>query len=263
MVSETVAKETRQGIIFTARLGKQRFGRVSIQLFIEGQKKPVGTVKVHPWEGGGGTEGLVDRAFQVWVTEGLFYRTVKDPSLLSVLTSAQSERLEEVSWYRKVFRFLPAEGSTCENPRFILTTDKSDLPDRYKRILEVGEDVVQREEAEQEEAHMLYAQEGRARDKNLRTEHAQLIRAVARSAISEKLAPADSIRALSELGLLKPSTSFRSGALFPGESSILWYDFTEEGIRFAGYIGFDPDFQLLSVDERFPMENQVYLLAAA
>lgn len=221
--------------------------------------RTLATVKVHTWEGSGGTEGLLDKAFQRWVTDGLFYKTVKDPNLLSMLISPQREILEDLPWYRKTFRFLPAEGSTYQNPWFILTTDKSDLSDRYKRILEVGEDIVQRDEAEQEEASKFCAKEERDREKNLRTEHAQLIHAVAKMVIYEKLVPADSIRTVSELGLLKPSTSFRGGALFPGESSILWYDFTEEETRYAGYIGFDSDLQLLSVDERFPKDNRVYL----
>ncbi len=259
MSSETTPQETREGVIFTARIDKQRFGKISVQLFNKGRKEPVGTVKIHPWEGSGGTEGLVDKAFQRWITNGLFYKTIKDPILLSILISAQCERLEDVAWYRRTFRFLPAKGSTYQNPQFILTTDKSDLSDRYKRILEVGEKIVQREEAEQEKTRKLRAKEEQDCEKNLRTEHAQLILAVAKAAINEKSVPVDRIRTLSELGLLKPSTNFRRGAQFPGESSILWYDFTENETRYAGYIGFDSNLQLLSVDERFPRENQVYL----
>lgn len=263
MVSETVTQETRQGIIFVGRIiGKQRFGMVSVQLFIEGLKKPVGIIKIYRWEGGGSTEGLVDKAFQKWVINGLFHKTVKNPSILSVLTETQRERLEGVVWYRKTFRFLPTEDSPHQNPRFILTSDKSDLPDRFKRILEVGEEVVQHEEAEREEARKLRAKEEQDREENLRIEHAELIRTAAKAAINEKSIPADSIKTLSKLGLLTQSTTFRSSVLFPGESVIFGYDFTENEVRYVGYIGFDSDLQLLSVDERLPKDNMVYLKAS-
>lgn len=237
MTSETVAKETREGTVFTAHVGRLRRGMVPVRFFVEGQEKPVGTVNLPSWEGSGNPEGIVDKAFQKWVIDGLFHKTVKDPGLLSILGSAQRERLEDTPWYQRTFRFLRAGGST----RFILTTDKNDLPDHSKRIREVGECVVARDE------------------EGARTEHEQLIRAVAKMAINNKVVPADSVRTISQLGLLEPSTSFRGVTQFPGESSVLRYEFTEEGTEYAGYIGFDSDLRLISVDERFPENKQVYL----
>ncbi|HEY4505067.1 MAG TPA: hypothetical protein VJI73_04835 [Candidatus Paceibacterota bacterium] len=70
---------------------------------------------------------MVDLAFQEWVTNGHFRKTIKDPSLLSVLKIAQDERLRNCRWPGRTHRFLPAEGSTWQKPRFILTTDKSDI----------------------------------------------------------------------------------------------------------------------------------------
>jgi hypothetical protein len=259
MVREKVIKEMRQGVVFTAHISNKQLGWILFILFIEGQKKPVFVVKITSGGCDRDGESLMDIVFQNWVTNGKFRETVKDPAILSMLLTCEQERLEGILWYRKTFRFLPAEGSTRQNPKFILTMDKSDLPDHYKRILEVGEQVVQREEAEREEARKLRAKEKQEREENLRTENAQLIVAVAKAAINGKAVSADSIRKLSELGLLKRSTTFRGGALFPGESFILWYDFTGEKTRFAGWIGFDSDLNLISVDEHLPKENQVYL----
>lgn len=253
------ARIQAQGIFFVGRVGRMLFGMRRVKLFVEGQKRPVGTIKFSSLDAFGDNATLVDRAFQQWITDGLFYKTIKDIALLSILEIARRERLEGVEWYRRTHRFLTAEGCTYQNPRFILTTDKSDLPNRYKRILEVGEEFVQREEAEQEEARKLRAKEERDHEENLRTKHAQLIIAVAKAAINEKSVLANDIRMLSELGLLKSSTSFRGGALFPGESSILWYDFTKDETRYTGYIGFDADLKLLSVEERCPRYNKVYL----
>jgi hypothetical protein len=263
MANDEAVKETRQGTIFSAHVGRQRFGKIPVHLFIEGQGKSVGTIKIHLHEGIGSATRLVDEAFQRWVTDGLFRKTIKDSGFLfSALTVAERERREGVLWYRRTYRFLPAKGLTCQNPRFILTADKSDLSDHYRRVLEVGEEVVLREEAEQDKARKLLAEEERGREERLRTEYKKLICETAKAAINEKSVSAGSIRTLSELGLLKPSTAFRGGELFPGESSVLWYDFTEEEVRYAGYIGFDSNLQLLSVDERFPRDNEVYIRAS-
>ncbi len=94
---------------------------------------------------------------------------------------------------------------------------------------------------------------------HLRQQHVELIRSVAENAITNRTVPPEMVRQLNAVGLLRLSTKFRSSSIFPGEATTLWYDFTEKDTRHAGYIGFDSDLQLLSVDERFPKNNQVYL----
>ncbi|MBI2628258.1 MAG: hypothetical protein HYW71_02390 [Candidatus Niyogibacteria bacterium] len=97
------------------------------------------------------------------------------------------------------------------------------------------------------------------REEKLRTEHAQLIRTVAKAAINRTPIDSSDIQMLSKLGLLKASTKFRSEILFPDESAILLYNFIENEIIYAGYIGFDINLQLISIDEFFPRKNRVYL----
>lgn len=255
-----MVQETREGTIFTARAHKdEESGMILVQLFVEGLDEPIDIVELDPDDEPYRSDQHIDAAFQKWITDGLFVQTVEDPNLQEVLLQAQRERLENVPWYRRTFRFLEAAGSTHDNPRFILTADKSDLPDRYKRMLEVGEEAALQEEAERRNTERLRDQAEHERKENLRANNAQLIERIVRMAISEKAIPADSGKTLSEIGLLEPSTTFRGGARFPGETWLLRYDFTEGDKRFSGFIGFDADLKLLSVDERFPKDNQVYL----
>jgi hypothetical protein len=258
MVDQTVPQETRPGVIFTGDVGQEHRGYVPVKLFVEGRKKSVGVLQISVLRGPS-PENFVDQAFQIWVSEGRFLGTIKNPTLLTILATAQRERLNNTPWYRLTFRFLRAAGSTNENPRFILTTDKNDLPYHYKHILEIGEEAVQKEEADQEETRHRLAKEEKTSTENLRAEHAPLILTVVKAAIDERSVTTKDVQKLLELGLLKPSTAFRGGAQFPGESLILWYDYTEGKTRHTGYIGFDSKLQLISIDERFPKMNQVYL----
>ncbi len=257
MESRTTTEETRPGFIFRTQVGKRNRIIVPVKLFIRGQSKPVGTVKLEYWRGDNIILG--DIAFQMWVTEGFFHKTVTDPNLLSVLVLCQRERRANLVWYRRTFRFVLAEGGTEKNILFILTTDKSDLSDRQKRILEVGEDAVEREEAEREAARKLREKNRRDHKEEMRIKHAQLIRMTVRSAIDSKSVPLDDVKTLDGIGLLRSSTNFRHFELYPGECSVLEYQFAEGETVFSGFIGFDSDLHLISIDERLPTTKTVYL----
>ncbi|MGD0977308.1 MAG: hypothetical protein ABR875_03380 [Minisyncoccia bacterium] len=257
--TKDVAKEMRLGVVFTAKVLTE-FG--SVFLFVEGQEEPVGEifisylVDINPSDL---PEQIADNAFQIWVRNNWFLRTVSDANLLSMLSIVRDEILGKVEVYRKTFRFLRAEGSTNKNPRFILTTDKSDLPERQRRILEVGEEVVLREEAEQKTARKLKAREEEDCKKNLRKEHTQFILKVTKEAFSKQGVSKEDAKKLFDLGLLERSTTFRSGALFPGEAFTLLYDYTEDGIEQMGFIGFDSNLELISIDGRLPNQGWIYL----
>lgn len=91
----------------------------------------------------------------------------------------------------------------------------------------------------------------------LRQQHAELIRSAAETALANRTVPLKVVNQLDAVGLLRSSTNFRSGSLFPGECSILRYEFGEEEKR-SGLLGFDEHNALLSIDERYPANRQLY-----
>ena len=138
--------EKRDGIIFVGTVRNSLFGDGStVKLYMEnGGKYPVGKLYI---ERKNALDSLVDLAFLKWLTEGLFRKTVKDPELLEIFETARGERKYGVAWFRRTHRFVPMD---LQSGMFILTTDKSDLSDHYKRVLEIGEEAVRKEEEEAE-----------------------------------------------------------------------------------------------------------------
>lgn len=63
---------------------------------------------------------------------------------------------------------------------------------------------------------------------------------------------------LLDSGDLRPSTDFRSTTRFPGEEWVVKYSFTRDGVSHMGYIGFDQELSLLSVDTRYPVDKRYY-----
>jgi hypothetical protein len=249
-------------IVFTGKVERKSLGDVKVFLSIGEDKKVVGKIKLKNFEAMGTNSSLVDKAFQWWVTNGLYVETIKDPELFAILEVAQKERLGQVVWYLKTWCFIfdrinspTADG--CE--RFILTTDKSDLPDREKRIIEIGEEAVLREESKKKEDEALAEKKKREAEEETRKQNSQFISATVKAAIKGDVIEVKDVKRLEELGLLEESTSFRSGAAFPGERTMFRYDFSEGEIKYMGFIGFDAEYHLISVDQRFPQEKQIYL----
>jgi hypothetical protein len=79
-----------------------------------------------------------------------------------------------------------------------------------------------------------------------------------KSALRDKSFSVATAKKLHELELLTPSTSFRSCSQFPGEASVFRYNFKSDGVEHFGMIGFDQKFNLISVDERRPVERSYY-----
>lgn len=95
------------------------------------------------------------------------------------------------------------------------------------------------------------------RVEQMRQQHAGLLRSAVENALVKRTVPLDVVSQLDMVGLLQSSTSFRSGSLFPGECSILRYEFDETERR-MGFLGFDENNALLSIDERYPGGQQLY-----
>lgn len=226
-------------------------GRVTI--FLEGIEGPVGEVRLSPFCDP--AYMLFDRALLRWVTDGGFRGTVSDPDLLAILGKNQTERLAGVPWYRLGHRFLPVDMS-FERLTFRLTSDKTDLSPRHRRMLEVGEEVVLREEREQEEAAARARAEAERHDAELRSAHATAIEELALAAIEGRTLRAESVAELKAVGLLKPTTTFRAAHF--GESWILKYEFRSSGTLQMGFLGFDEGFKLVKLDRREPAEPMLF-----
>ncbi len=99
---------------------------VTVDLFLEGQKSPVGTV---PITSGNFGVRAAEEAFYRWVVSGQFIPTVQDLLIRSILTIAQHERVEAVDWCHRTHRFLSRTESVCygDTFHFMLTKDKSDV----------------------------------------------------------------------------------------------------------------------------------------
>ena len=266
-----MGKSEKEGYVFTARtedgsrlkwlwriLGAQGCpGKLLIKLFMEEQVEPLciarrGCASAHPGQ-------VIEQVFQEWVVSGRFKRTVKDPELLKVLKQAQIERLIGVPWYHRTHRFLRLEGGL----RFVFTTDKSDLPEFEKRILEGGEDTAYAELAVQELQNAVAQERNRMCRETLRAEHIVLITTVAQAAINERPVSPDAVRQLSDLGLLEPTTPFRRSRV-PKEHTFLKYDFTNrDGVRHTGLVGFSADFRVASVTEKLPEEREFCCILSA
>lgn len=158
MKIERPEAETREGILFFGRINPAGYQKRLLELFMDGEKQPVRMVILID-EDYGSADTRIDLAFQEWVKEGLFWKTVTDEKNIAILETARQERLDDVEWFKRTHRFVNLEGS---RDTFILTTDKSDLSPRIKRVMEIGEEAVKLEEAEvhkiwiaEQEAHVL------------------------------------------------------------------------------------------------------------
>lgn len=261
-------KETRQGIRFRGKISFKDRSVKRAELYIEGQKSPVYVLdrrEIHssPYFSMIPQGQLVDKMFQDFVKNGRFYDVVRDPSHIGVLRVAQMERLEETPWYMRTYRFLKSGDDysrDLSDENFILTPDKRDLP----RDLQIAntdpkshKKILKHRKREEEREKLGYRKTKREEEK-LRREHSQEIESAVFSAINNEQFPEGLVKRLDDLGLLRPSTNFRSGALFLGEALTFFYDFKREGVEHMGYLGFGENLELISIDERVPQDRQRY-----
>ncbi|MCX6784635.1 MAG: hypothetical protein NTV81_01715 [Candidatus Komeilibacteria bacterium] len=94
--------------------------------------------------------------------------------------------------------------------------------------------------------------------KQLHQQHAELIQSTIENAIINKLVPVDVANQLDTIGLIEATTEFRHVRLFPGECGMLRYEFEKAGERHMGYLGFDENKALISIDERLPAKHLLY-----
>ncbi len=87
----------------------------------------------------------------------------------------------------------------------------------------------------------------------------RLVRSAAEQALAGRAISERTLKLLREQNLLKDSTRFRCNSQFPGERQTLQFEYNvanphnPDGYdKVAGFIGFDVDFQLLSIDQRAP-----------
>lgn len=164
--------------------------------------------------------------------------------------------------------YLTSVGVRITFPIFFdsLLTESRDWPNEvaaYKTAIEryranvTQADLRRAQRQEQEETDRQERIREAERVEQLRQQHAGLIRSAAENALANRIVPLDVVRQLDVVGLLRPSTTFRSGSLFPGECSILRYEFGETE-KHSGLLGFDENNALLSIDERYPVERQLY-----
>ena len=201
----------------------------------------------------------LDISFQKFILKGRFYDTVERMGTRAILERYASEKYAGVNWKELTYRVLSAEkfpeipsNEFAYTVDFVITKDKSDI----RRNLE--------QQVESERIYAKIKEQEEAFQRRL-VENANLINSYAELAITKKELPARTVWVgLYEKGLLKPSTTFRSTTLFPGEEFLLRYDFTkcdEGGLTqtYAGFIGFDKNLALISIDERLPVDNTVYI----
>jgi hypothetical protein len=67
----------------------------------------------------------------------------------------------------------------------------------------------------------------------------------------------DLAQKLIEFHLLKESTPYRK-SVYLGEEYVLHYDFSHKREVRTGFLGFDKDFKLITIDERYPIERVVH-----
>lgn len=89
------------------------------------------------------------------------------------------------------------------------------------------------------------------------TSLARWVSLVVEDALMNRKVSRSIFREIKAVGLIRPSTAFRSRELFPGESCILNYGFGA-GSKSSGILGFDGNGKLISIDERDPVERRLY-----
>ncbi len=74
-------------------------------------------------------------------------------------------------------------------------------------------------------------------------------------ALSKKEVDPEAFQLLDKVGLIGVTTRFRLEELYPGEVALMPYQFEALGHEFAGFLGFDADHQLVTIDERWPLRR--------
>lgn len=86
----------------------------------------------------------------------------------------------------------------------------------------------------------------------------KLIRSVVERALKNRKVSPEATKKCHTTELFEGTSNFRCYVLFPGESMTLRYDFLKKSQRYMGYLGFDDQKTLISVDERAPKKQMFY-----
>ena len=74
------------------------------------------------------------------------------------------------------------------------------------------------------------------------------------SAIRERILPLAPMTRLKKLGIIRPG----GRNSFSRESYLLRYDFSFQKVFYAGFLCFDDNFNLVTIDQRFPIWESWY-----
>jgi len=96
----------------------------------------------------------------------------------------------------------------------------------------------------------------RKRKEKVRIKNEEFIKEMIRKVIREFTVSSSDVLFLRELGLLESTTDTRRN-VFPGENEIFYYDFWDRDKRFMGYIGFNKEDKLVSIDEILPKMREL------
>ncbi|HTE48479.1 MAG TPA: hypothetical protein VK675_01060 [Candidatus Paceibacterota bacterium] len=130
--------ETRRGFFFTAQYGE--LGRdghipvIPITLLIEGDTRPLATIRVPRSLAQDKANVYIDQAWQEWIVSESFNIDHIEEPLRSVLQTYRAEHKRPREVEDLSYRFIPAKNNTRDKPRWILTTDKTDLEEKKREF---------------------------------------------------------------------------------------------------------------------------------
>ena len=235
-----MAENTQEISRYTFRgyVEKINDGRNEVTLLLKkgSTYRPLDTFKVDDVMG----RDLTDCAFDILMTKDLSNLSSDSNlpiGLYEALCIAQEDRLNRVHWTERRFRFIKSENHSPSNPEFVLTSDKTGVLE-YKVFQEKSRlaEALRKEEE---------AKRARIRETNYST-----IERFATSYLENGLVDSTALGDLKRLGIIEPTTPKRSETY--GEDTFLRYDFERDGVRHAGFFGFNDNGELIVDDRRLP-----------
>lgn len=98
-------------------------------------------------------------------------------------------------------------------------------------------------------------------NKQLIFNNSNLFRSTIEDVLLNRQVDASVVKQLKESGILEPTSDFRRYSHLPGEAYLFHYEFEPEQTDQqgkAGFLGFDDNLELISIDERSPAEKLLY-----
>jgi len=119
-----ISKETRKGFKVIIKRGPVGADEVTpYTMEIDGIE--IDVFSIAPRQGN--IIQTLDQELYRWIDSGDFYGSVRNAELLSVFNQMQTDRLEEVPFFLKTFRFLQSRDYSFNNLAFIITTASNTL----------------------------------------------------------------------------------------------------------------------------------------